>query len=252
MDSKAFLGLDVWEFSVRSVRYRYGRLFVRSIVLRHPRRALKGLHSYRRLVRPARRPDHAPVGLSDQLANPATGALVVGLGYCEKPLSPACPAGRFNHRCLLMDRSGTPETSEICRTCPVGAVAQMALRASAAVYIMTSAEDIARDLLLPSLRGHCGRAVLSVCPYSVAPLTLAMAICRLHGCVFPYVQGDCRDFNAWARADVGFKEEQTSMAETVSSRFKGVLAERSRLRAEQGLGPGRRFEYQGNMYLPGP
>jgi aminoglycoside phosphotransferase family enzyme len=62
MDRAAFLGLDVWSFSVRSLSQAYGKEFLLRAVLRHPLRVLAGLWRYRSAVRPARGVGIAPVG----------------------------------------------------------------------------------------------------------------------------------------------------------------------------------------------
>jgi hypothetical protein len=112
---------------------------------------------------------------------------------------------------------------------------------------MTSAEDIAGDLLIPSLNGKIGAgAVLSVCPYSIPPLALAMTICRLHGWILPYGRGRCRNFQDWIRADRGDKPEQTSLQENSRHLLDALLAEMAEARALQGAG----FQPAGNIYKP--
>ncbi len=254
MDSAVILGLDVWDFSVRSLARPYGRLFLRAVVMRHPWLTMKGLNSYRRKVRPARQPEVAPVEREGRAEPPgvlAAGPVVVGMGFCEKPLEPPCPAGRFNHRCLVLERRDAPGLQAPCDSCHIPSVAGCALRGGAAVYIMTSAEDIARDLLIPSLRSPRGaRFILSLCPYSIPPLTLGMAICRGSGWVLPYGKGDCRDFSSWSRADIGIKPERTCLAVGAMKRLLVLLENLRRLRAEAGLAEGWRFEVSGNLYVP--
>ena len=256
LDACRFLGLDVWEFSARSVRLPYGRLFLTAVVLRHPYRTLAGLHAYRHRVLPARLADVAAVHVdsrADFLAGLADAGWVVGMGFCEKPMDPPCPSGRFNHRCRLLEEPALPALPAPCGECRIREIAHHALAAGAALYIMTSAEDIARDLLLMSMRkAQMAGAVLSVCPYSVPPLSLAMAICGMRGWVLPYARGDCRDFAAWLRADRGVKDERTSPSISAHQRLVALLKEVAAVRAASGRGNARRFQRSGPMYVPAP
>jgi hypothetical protein len=254
MDACRFLGFDVWEFSARSVRLPYGRLFLTAVMLRHPFRTLAGVLAYRRHVLPARLADVTAVPVdspADFPAGLADTGWIVGMGFCEKPLDPPCPSGRFNHRCWLLEQAAGPALPVPCGECRIREIAHHALAAGAALYIMTSAEDIARDLLLTSLRkAQMAQAVLSVCPYSVPPLLLAMAICRLRGWVLPYACGDCRDFSAWLRADRGIKDERTFPSISAHQRLLALLKEVAAVRAASGRRNAQRFERSGPMYLP--
>jgi hypothetical protein len=254
MDASGFLGFDVWEFSARSLRRPYGRLFLTAVVLRHPWRSLAGLSVYGRDVRPARQACIAPVRVSSRAALNAGLAgtdWVVAMGFCEKPMDPLCPAGRFNHRCCVLEQPDRPELPAPCEKCRIRKVACHALAAGATLYIMTSAEDIARDLLFPSLLSPRDRyALISVCPYSVPPLTLAMAICGLHGWVLPYAGGDCPDFTAWARADQGIKLEQTFPSDSAHQRLIGLMRDLAELRSGAGRAAARHFRQSGPVYVP--
>jgi len=254
MDACRFLGFDVWEFSFRSLQQSYGRFFLTDVVLRHPLRTLSGLLAYRRRVVPARLADVAEVQVGSRAGFPATLAgtgWVVGMGFCEKPLDPPCPSGRFNHDCLLLEQPVNPALPAPCSDCRIREIARHALAAGAALYIMTSAEDIARDLLLTSMRqSRMAYAMLSVCPYSVPPLSLAMTICGLRGRLLPYARGDCRDFSTWLRADRGTKEEQTTPSGSAHQRLLAFLHEAAEVRAAAGLGKALSFRRSGAMYVP--
>ncbi|MFB3777734.1 MAG: hypothetical protein ACE141_08985 [Bryobacteraceae bacterium] len=243
-------GFDVWSFSARSLLRPYGKMFLQSVVLRHPFRFLSGLREYRLRTRPARSMDHAMVGISswDGLAAEAIGGeWVVGMGFCQKPIEPPCPSGRFNHRCWFLTRAEGSALPPACRACQVRDIAERALPAGAALYAMTSAADIASDLLLPVLRSGVPRlSLLSVCPYSVPPLTLAMTICGLRGIVQSYSEGDCRDFATWLRADEGDKREQTHLPPAAHTRLLDFLDRVAAARREQP----RRYTQQGNLYVP--
>ncbi len=254
MDSVAFGGFDVWEFSVRSLFRPYGRLFLSSVLLRYPRQTLRGLIAYRRRVRLARQKEMAIVGLGRQSDFPTLlpeHGWTVGMGFCEKPLDPPCPSGRFNHRCWLLEQPGIRDLPRPCMRCHVREISRHLWATGGRLYIMTSAEDIARDLLLPALRSSTGSyAVLSVCPFSIPPLTLAMTICQLYGWVLPYGRGYCCDFAAWTLADRGEKPEQTSLQDSSQQRLIQLLDRVINQRKRRVSSLTGRFKPAGHFYVP--
>lgn len=254
LDARNFLGFDVWEFSAYSLLRPHGKLFLVSILLRHPWRSLAGLWHYRQNVRHGRRVGYAPVGQfswEEFAAELAGSEWVLGMGFCQKVLDPPCPAGRFNHRCWLLADPNTDRLPAACQQCQIGAVAMHALPAGATLHIMTSALDIGRDLLLPGLRSRSAkRVVLCICPFSVPPVTLAMTICGLRGLVLSYSGGVCKDFATWVRADEGFKPEQTHLACQSHDSLLALLDRVSALRSAKNLKPARAFRESGNFYVP--
>jgi hypothetical protein len=91
-----------------------------------------------------------------------------------------------------------------------------------------------------------GRVLLSVCPYSVPPLTLAMTICGICGIVQSYSEGDCRDFAMWTRADEGDKPEQTDLPPAAHTRLLDFLDRVAAARHEQP----ESYVEQGSFYVP--
>jgi len=249
LDNATAWGFDVWEFSFRSLFYRYGRFFLTRIVLRHPLRTLRGLIHYRRQVRPNRTCHQAVVSWGQNIAAKydKSNPRIIGAGFCQKPIEPPCPAGRFNHECLYLSQRNCADIAA-CRVCALKDLAAQAAQSGAGFYLMTSAEDIARDLLIPALKGSLGGPVLLlVCPYSLGPLSLAMAICGLPGVLLAYDRGDCRDYAAWIKADVGIKSEQTQLPDHNTKRIGELLTS-----------PGNpastlatiAFKRSGNIFLP--
>jgi len=256
------LGLSIWTFALSSLTQTYGQTFLRSVLLHHPRPVLQGLLAYRRfLAQEDRWGQLALVGVADEEAlwmgvMEAGPHLLVGLGFCQKPgdledWGPACPAGRFNHRCeyleqLDADRPTNRPPHRACQHCTIQVLATAALRAGASLYIMTSALDLAEDLLLPALtERRFTAAVLTLCPYSVEPMALALLVCGLKAGIATYDQGACLDYNQWLRADAGDKRERTSLpSEAVGKILEGL---------EQAAGSrhrGKRFCQRGNVYVP--
>jgi hypothetical protein len=254
MDRHAVGGFDVWDFSYRSLGRPYGRMFLRDVVLRHPLRTVAAVYDYVKHRRSSRL-DGAVLVNTDSTqgfrAELADGDWLVGIGFCQKPISPPCPSGRFNHKCWWLAQSEATEPPSACRECQVREVALHALPAGATVHIMTSAADLARDLLLPSLDGKGPKkVVLSLCPYSVGPMSLALRICGLRGMILSYNEGHCGDFAAWVRADEGNKPERTFLRPDTHHRLVGLLDQVADARREKGMATPDRYFEQGNLYAP--
>jgi hypothetical protein len=275
-DAQAILGLRVWEFALRSLAQPYGRFFLRRIVLRHPLRALAGLRRYHRFVRQGGgvaadglgQGEMALVGTSSLANLPSTavagrGDFLVALGFCQKPLPTpddpvGCPAGRFNHDCLYLAQfdlaapgASAPVPALACRGCFVRALGRQALVAGATLHIMTAALGIAHDILLPSLeRRRFAAAMLLLCPYSVQPMALSLAICGLPALLVTYRRGACADYGQWLRADRGDKPERTAVGGQAGAQVAALLAALATSRGESGALPHRRFVREGNLYVP--
>jgi hypothetical protein len=266
LDASSFLGIRVWDFSFRSLTRRYGLTFLVRIVGRHPLRALEGLLRYRRP--PHLRADQygiAMVGegpreeLESHLAE-AKAHLLVAVGFCQKPLVPLCPAGRPNHDCVYLDALDLENMVQpdhaACQECDIRTLGTLALGAGASMHIMTSALDIARDVMLPAVdRGRFRRFILCLCPYSVQAITLPLMICGLEGYLVRYASGNCADYDQWLQADRGIKNERTALAPEVHTRVYSLLEWIAGERAREGECYAR-FRRRDNIYepvlVPGP
>jgi hypothetical protein len=262
MDALALLGFRGWDFSFRSIREEYALTFLRQVALRHPFQTVRGVWKYRRLARQ----DVAPHGAmrlfqgSDaefvQRLCEARTALLVAVGFCQKPLAPACPAGRPNHDCVYLDEldleTGERDVHPACEGCDIRTLGTLALRAGAHMHIMTSALDIARDVMIPSVdHGHFQNVVMCLCPYSVRVIALPLMICGLEGCLLGYESGACANWNQWLLADRGIKHQMTTLGSRPHSSVVAVLERIAQARALEGLVPAR-FRRQGNIYEPVP
>jgi hypothetical protein len=119
------------------------------------------------------------------------------------------------------------------------------------MHIMTSALDIAHDMFVPALeRGRFKTAILCVCPYSVQPIALPLLICGIEGFVVQFDSGYCADYSQWALADRGIKDDRTLLSPQAHSKILDFLDGVAALRAEQGKPPYRRFQLEGNIYVP--
>ena len=236
-------------FCLRSLWREYGLSFMRRIVLRHPMRTLRGLRAYAGKQRQVE-------GLSTQTYDlPRSGGaaeltdVLVGLGFCLKPLDPQCPSGRANHDCEYFQRSrhldrgaGPPS----CLDCRIRDIGLRALEAGCMFYIMTSARDILFDLLLPAMEKRSYRsALLGLCRYSIEPFRIALSVVGLEAELTAFAEGDCTDYRSWRRADIGKKDERTCFSsEDLEAFLLGISG------ASAGAG-GKEFRKVGNLFFPG-
>jgi len=222
-----------------------------------------------------------------QAAGQEPGRFLVALGFCQKQTasgSPGggCPAGRFNHDCLALRKTRLrgnkgpvktpamstaivppdapiingspigPETGNAaCTHCDIPFIAKHALAAGAGLYIMTTAQDIALDLLVPSLEnGRFRQVLMFLCPMSVQAIILPLLICGLSGFLVSYDWGYCDNYARWLRADRGYKPEQTGLKPSRLQRAVSLLDQLAEERRRLG-GPST-FSWQraGNMYMP--
>lgn len=223
LDRKSFLNIHIWEFSSKSFFKEYARLFFVRSVLKHPRKTFSGIRKYQKFIKPHEDlfPQyHEGLALPDEqkivnIIRDKKAASLLGLGFCLKPYDPkdetkSCPAGQANHECLYLE---TGRTQEICSGCAIYKIAKKGLAAGCSIYIMTSAKDIAADFLLPQIdRGLFPAAILLLCPYSVQAILPALFICSIEAYLIAYESGYCKDYQEWRRADLGTKEERTSLS----------------------------------------
>jgi hypothetical protein len=260
LDESSFLGFRIWEFSFRSLRKRYGLAFLSSIMLRHPLRTLTGVLRYRSFLRDYREQgDITPLftGSEEDFVSclvAEKGDLLVAVGFCQKPLAPECPAGRPNHDCLYLDelelRHGTEAIHPACRRCKIREIGPRALQAGANMHIMTSALDIARDVMIPMIdQGRFRKAIMCLCPYSVQAIALPLIICGLEGFLIGYASGNCMDYQQWLLADRGIKGEMTMLSPVADKKVLTLLQSASRQREKEGVRYSR-FLRQGNIYVP--
>jgi hypothetical protein len=207
-DQHPYLDSHLWAFGLHSLFKEYGNIFITKIALAHPLKTLSGLKRYAATHKKSEHSQSLPEfvweGGPDSL---------VGLGFCLKPLDPACLSGRANHNCLYFEEGLhllSQPPPECCRRCFIRDAGLLVFQSGGSLYIMTSARDILTDFLLPSIRRHAYfRALLGLCPYSIEPFRIALAICGVQAEIFPFAEGDCRDYHTWREADKGIKIERT-------------------------------------------
>lgn len=221
MDTYAVLNIRVWEFMWRNITREFPYYVLRQIFIMHPWKACSGLASYSNLVRTFKGhslngtlPFENTMKRFSEQGNP-----LIAPGFCMKPYDndtqqSACPAGHFNHRCHLLEKSQElphpDKWPSPCHECGIAPLASAAARIGADFYIMTSAFDIARDVYLPALNGTGSTlGLFFLCPYSTEPFTFGLSISGLQGHLITFCQGDCRNHEEWTRADLGIKNKQT-------------------------------------------
>jgi hypothetical protein len=264
-DTRTASLLNLLGFSFNSLSQAYGRAFVQRIVLRHPLHTLRGLLTYRHILgkeRPAERLLFR--GDEDDFIRRAAGdvdRLLVGTGFCQKPLRTAggpydCPAGRFNHDCSYLSRLELHSQSqkrfhEACTDCSIRVLGSAALKAGASFAVLTSALDIANDILLPSLQERrFTRVLFAICPYSVEPMSLALLICSMEGATFHYDAGSCTTYRQWLRADAGDKTERTALSRPTLDRMLCFLDAVAVRRPSCGAKHPTRYEQVSNVFRP--
>jgi hypothetical protein len=254
------ISLPPAEFCLRSLARSYGLIFLGQVILRHPLRTIRGLLDYRRLYRESTQEEGITrlfVDPEEHLAARLTqerASLLVAVGFCQKPLAPPCPAGRANHDCRYFDDLDLPgepgELDPACAICEVRKTGLLALEAGASMHVMTSALDIARDVLIPSVgRRRFSSVIMCLCPYSVQAIALPLIICGLPGYLFPYASGSCANWEQWLRADEGFKDEMTMLGPRTREKMSSLLRAIGEVRREEGL-EYLRFQRRGNVYVP--
>jgi len=119
------------------------------------------------------------------------------------------------------------------------------------MHIMTSALDIAHDILVPALeRERFKRAIFCVCPYSVQPMALPLLLCGIEGFVAQFGSGYCADYSQWSLADRGIKDDRTLLSPQAHSKILDFLDGVAALRAKPGKPFYHRFQLEGNIYVP--
>jgi hypothetical protein len=258
LDKKSFLHFHVWEFAYRSFFKEYARLFFYKAMIKHPIETAKGLRDYHRFIKSQENlfpryqktlaiPDEKT--FRDKIAQPKSGPLL-GLGFCLKPHDPkdktqSCPSGRANHECLYLEKG---KTKNICRDCAIYTIAKEGLSLGCPVYIMTSAQDIARDFLIPQIDNVLfPSAILLLCPYSVQAILPSLFICGIDAFLLAYESGYCKDYKEWRLADLGTKEERTTLSRETSEKLFGLFD------SSKGFTPtpSPSFRREGNIYYPG-
>jgi hypothetical protein len=205
-------------------------------MLKHPVKTAKGLKAYHRFIKSKENlfpqyqrslaiPDEET--FQDKISQNKTIPLL-GLGFCLKPHDPkdstrSCPSGHANHECLYLEKGNT---QNICHGCAIHRIANKALDANCPVYIMTSAKDIAIDFLLPQIdKGSFPTAILLLCPYSIQAILPSLFICGIDSDLIAYDTGYCKDYKEWRLADLGTKQERTTLSKGSSEKLFGWLSQ---------------------------
>ena len=233
-------------FCLQSLFREYGWQFMRRVVAPHPLRTAKALLD-------SSRRDYSGdlVTTSDEMSGGSLGGRqsIVGVGFCLKPLNPPCPSGHANHDCQWLERlepAGIQAIPECCRQCVIREIGIMAFKAGAAFYIMTSARDILLDMFTPALNeDRFTSGLFVICRYSLQPFTIGLLASGIEGWLFPFEQGDCRDYQTWLRADHGVKDEQTLISPRNRQRIRELLGN-----ATKDPEPFKQCQRRGNILCP--
>ena len=236
----------MWTFCLQSLLREYGWQFLWHMALPHPMKTARAVLDSG-LLDFSRGMTGIPIAGTDQGLGDTRS--IVGVGFCLKPTSPACMSGRFSHGCHYLERLVQGEATSVpacCRQCAIREIGTMTLKAGAAFYIMTSAQDILFDVFEPALsdkRFSSGLFVL--CRYSLRPFAVGLLASGIRGWLFPFETGDCRDYGTWLLADRGIKDERTEVSKPSQKTIRGLLAT-----VAKGPSPYTHFEKRGNALYP--
>ena len=157
----------LWAFCARSVLREYGWRFLWRVAVRHPWRTARAVLAAGRMDCEREAVEVSGDGRFGGLEGEGG---IVGVGFCLKPLEPACPLGRGNHDCMYLEsmlgKGGKMPAA--CGECAIRELGEMALAAGTAFYVMTSAKDILMDVYVPALDERRFRTgVFTLCRYSL-------------------------------------------------------------------------------------
>ena len=233
-------------FALRSLFTGYGWSFIRHVALPHPLKTLRAA----RLAR------HAAAAADGSVSIGSTGkttadqqARITGVGFCLKPTENRCPSKGDLHGCRYLENSYLKDAEQMpapCRDCVIREIGAAALQSGGAFYVMTSARDILFDVFKPALnKGAFRRGRFLLCRYSFQPFLVGLYAAGIDGTLYPFCDGDCRDYKTWLKADKGIKNEQTKL----TPETRAELAEQIESEADH-AGNVVRVERRGNIYYP--
>ena len=236
----------MWKFCLHSLFREYGWQFFGRIALPHPVKTAKAVVASGKLDVSG---DVTALGAEGSERVFGGAKSIVGVGFCLKPLDPPCPSGRFNHDCQFLEtlpHSGSSAVPAACRSCAIREIGTLALRAGAAVYVMTSAKDILLDVFAPALDERRFTAgIFALCRYSLRPFAVGLLAGGVRGWMFPFEKGDCRDYKTWIQADRGTKEERTE----INPPNRSAIREQLRAAAQEPT-PAAGFVKRGHVLYP--
>ena len=236
----------MWDFCLRSLLREYGWQFFLRVAAPHPLSTARAV-----LASSALDVSGDMTAVSPGGPGPGLGGrrLIVGLGFCLKPMVPSCPSGRPNHDCQYLENlpcSDSQDISDSCRRCAIREIGLLALNAGTALYIMTSARDILLDVFVPALdRGRFSSGVFALCGYSVRPFAVGLLASGMRGWLVTFEKGDCRDYKTWLLADRGVKDEQTILDAPTHRTLRALLEDAATRKT-----PATRFERRGHVLYP--
>jgi hypothetical protein len=254
LDAVSFLGIGIWDFCFRSLFKEYGQKFLFKVVLSHPAKTFQGLCRYKKLLqeRPSGRSRSGQPLIEENVLIERIRAnktnFLVGLGFCLKPRSSSgpefsCPSGRANHDCLYLEQG---RTHPACLGCAIYKISKESLEKNASVYIMTSAEDLANDFLIPQIdTRRFPLSLLFLCSYSVQAIIPALLICGAESLFITYTRGDCRNYEQWRRADLGNKKEVTELNESSWDKVLDFFGKIDPVKPRP-----QNFKRKGNIFIP--
>jgi len=222
----------LWEFNLHNLTRLFPWYYLFTALCKHPRKTVRGFVCYQKLVHQAGQNRlYGTITYPTLLQHLTTTQhnperFLIAPGFCLKPYNEEkkhclCPAGRFNHRCIIAEQPDILVKEQVnwpkpCNYCSIGVLVRIAAGIQADFYIMTSAFDIARHVFKPALQGHGAYAGLFLlCPYSTEAFTFGLATSGIYGSLVTFCAGDCRNHVEFTNADIGIKNKQTHVDKLV-------------------------------------
>ena len=247
LDKINFLNIKTWNFSFHSILKDYGKEFFTRVILRHPKKTIKGLNKYRKLILHNETPEQ--IISSQEFFKKWKGGRdsIIGVGFCLKPLNPVCVSDRANHNCYFFEHNLHLQNYNIpdsCKNCTIKYIGLMSLLTGSSFYIMTSAKDILFDIFLPAIETQkFNKGLFGLCRYSFEPFKIGLLISGIDAYLFPYKSGDCQDYKTWLLADIGIKDDQTKFHSKDLDSIKKILTSSAELDSAS-----FKFEKIGNIF----
>ena len=218
LDQFKLLGLQIWEFSARSLFRAYGWNFIFKVLIRHPIKSIKGLWAYKKFIKTvnfsADKDIISNLGLAKFMAKAQAEPqnLLVATGFCQKPTDAAnpkdsCPTVRFTNHCQYYENH---TLAPACEACDIKRIVELVKDLSCQFDILTAVRDITDNIFIPLLRGKTSKQVMIfICPFSIRLAILPLFICQADFVLIPFSSGSCDNYHDFIKADTGHKDETT-------------------------------------------
>lgn len=129
------------------------------------------------------------------------------LSYCSKPIN--CPSGRFNEECKS-------NTGLICARCPFKEIILKIKKINSQYFIVTQEHLMLTRYLLPRFRDFKNSKkyqplIATGCSLAINRFYRLAVIFGSIGIGYKFINGSCKDFNEYQKAEIGNKVKVTEL-----------------------------------------